>query len=137
MNGEHHETFSIATLILILLCMGLHWMKAPQSQTFIILWLIGTFLITCDLDTNSKSRKRLGPLGWLIDKLFPHRGLLHSVKTWVFIGLVGYACITWPILGLIIPQFLHIVMDYLSTTYKTTVGQIKRKIFGGKRCQKP
>lgn len=136
MNGEHHETFSIATLILILIYMGFNWMKNPQSQTFILLWLIGTFIITCDLDTNSRSRKRLGPVGWIIDKIFPHRGILHSVKFWVFVGLVGYAVIEWPISGLIIPQFLHIITDYLSTTYKTTVGEIKRKIFGDKRCQK-
>ena len=118
MNGKNHELLSITSLIIFLSLMGLNWLFNSSSILFIALWLIGTYYITCDLDTKSRSRKRLGILGWAIDTIFGHRGTLHNVWFWAFIGIIGYLSIGFSWIGLIIPQGLHITSDWISTGVK-------------------
>jgi uncharacterized metal-binding protein len=114
MNGKNHERLSITILLPAIYFLGSAGTPLKLSFLFIILWLIGTFLITPDLDTHSRSRKRLGGLGWIIDKLFRHRGTLHSPVLWGVLGVIGWFGIGWYTSGLVIPQFLHILTDLMS-----------------------
>jgi uncharacterized metal-binding protein len=70
-------------------------------------------VVTCDLDTDSNSTKILGKIGWIINKLFKHQGILHSPYLWAVVGILGYLCIGWEWFGLIIPQYIHLVMDWI------------------------
>lgn len=111
MDGKNHERLNFLMLLPATFFLGWQHLDIIQSSVFITLWIIGTLFITCDLDTNSRSRKRLFLIGWIIDKLFKHRGALHSPLFWGFIGLLGYYSFGWASLGLIVPQGAHIVSD--------------------------
>ncbi|HAL86878.1 MAG TPA: hypothetical protein DCM31_08450 [Deferribacteraceae bacterium] len=114
MNGKNHERLSLTILLPTVYILGSSGAPLKLSFLFVILWLIGTFLITPDLDTYSRSRKRLGVIGWIMDMLFRHRGTLHSPVLWGVLGVIGYFGIGWYTSGLVIPQFLHIVTDWVS-----------------------
>ncbi len=111
MNGKNHERLNFLLLLPATFFLGWQHLDIIQSSVFITLWIIGTLFITCDLDTNSRSRKRLFILGWIIDKLFKHRGTLHNPILWALVGLIGYYSFGWASLGLIVPQGSHIITD--------------------------
>jgi uncharacterized metal-binding protein len=111
MNGKNHERLNFLLLLPATFFLGWQHLDIIQSSVFITLWIIGTLFITCDLDTNSRSRKRLSTLGWIIDKVFKHRGALHNPLLWVAIGVLLYYTVGWYSLGIIIPQFVHIITD--------------------------
>jgi uncharacterized metal-binding protein len=113
MNGKNHERILNFTFPFIAFYLGYIHSDLKAALIFWALWKVGTYLITCDLDTKSRSRKRLGILGWVIDKMFRHRGLLHSPTLWAVVGVFGYIGIGWPFLGIIIPQGVHIATDKL------------------------
>lgn len=83
------------------------------SLLFISKWLWNTFLITPDIDTKSRPRKRLGFIGWIIDKMFHHRGWLHSPVFWVMLFAVEYYFIGAWMLGGVIPVISHLITDKL------------------------
>jgi uncharacterized metal-binding protein len=114
MEGKNHET--LLELILPFICLFLGYIQADVilSIAFIILWKIGTYYITCDWDTKSRSTKRAGFIGWIFNRLFKHRGTLHSPVFWGVLGIAGYILAGWASTGLIIPQFVHIVADKLT-----------------------
>ena len=114
MKGINHERLSFLLLLPVTYLLGYQRLDQFLSALFVLLWIIGTLYITCDLDTASRSRKRLWVIGWIIDKLFKHRGYLHSPLLWAGIGIVGYYFCSWPFLGLIVPQYLHILSDWIS-----------------------
>jgi uncharacterized metal-binding protein len=111
MNGKSHERLNFVLLIPATFFIGWQHYDIIQCVLFVALWIIGTLYITCDLDTNSRSRKRLSTLGWIIDKVFKHRGALHNPLLWVAIGVLLYYTVGWYSLGVIIPQFVHIITD--------------------------
>lgn len=113
MNGKNHER--ILNFLFPFVAFYLGWIHSDlrASLIFWILWKIGTYLITCDNDTHSRSTKRLWIIGWIIDKLFKHRGLLHNPILWAVVGLVGYFLYGWSCLGLVIPQGVHIATDQI------------------------
>lgn len=113
MNGKNHEWILNFLFPSIAFYLGYIHSDLKAAMVFWLLWKVGTYLITCDLDTKSRSRKRLGILGWVIDKMFRHRGLLHSPALWATVGVFGYISIGWPSLGLIIPQGIHIATDHI------------------------
>ena len=118
MNGKHHEdllNFLFAIAMGYLIYTKAYWVHIIY---FGALWLIGTYLWTPDRDTHSRSTKRAGFSGKLVDKSFKHHGILHSFWLWAILGLAGFYYIGWFILGLIIPQIVHIVSDAVSTTWK-------------------
>jgi len=125
MNGKHHEfvnyLFLILTLALLLTSSIITNLNTVHILLFTGLWIIGTRYITPDLDTNSKSRKRLGLIGWIIDKLFHHRGILHNPIFWAIVWIAGVYFTSWWFTGLIVPQFIHIVTDWISTGFKRVV----------------
>ena len=122
MNGKHHEFLNyislIAAISIILTSSIVIHLKIQHLVYFSILWIIGTRYITPDLDTNSKSRKRLGFIGWIIDMLFHHRGMLHNPIFWVVIWILGVYLTGWWFTGVIVPQYIHIITDWLSTGVK-------------------
>lgn len=114
MKGKNHDRLNYIALLPIIYFLGSHNFDIKSSLLFVVLWFIGTLFITPDLDTNSTPRKRLKGIGYIIDKLFKHRGFLHSPILWGCLGIVGYYYVGWEFSGLIIPQFLHIVSDWIS-----------------------
>jgi uncharacterized metal-binding protein len=111
MKGKNHEGVSILILLPITFYLGYQTADIYETFYFVMLYLTGTFLITCDIDTYSRSSKRLGLLGWVIRKLFTHRGVSHSIIAWSLLSVLGYYCIGWFLLGLTIPNLAHIIMD--------------------------
>ena len=111
-SGKTHE-FVLITLILPVISFYLGWIHADKllSLYFYILYLIGTYVITCDNDTKSRSTKRLWIIGWCINLCFKHRGFLHSPWLWIPAGIAGYYFVGWWSLGVVIPNGIHIVMD--------------------------
>lgn len=87
-SGAAHET--INTVVLAGVGTGYYYYYAPIAWdnpliwSFLAAYLIGTFLITPDLDLATQSvrpKQRWGPLGWIwvpYGRLFSHRGLSHS-----------------------------------------------------------
>ena len=126
MNGKHHDLVSyyllLISLTLILSASFLFGhINITQLFLFSVLWIIGTRYITPDLDTNSNPRKRLGLVGWIIDKLFHHRGMLHNPVFWAIVWVLGVHFTGWWFTGLIVPQYIHILMDWVSTGVKRIV----------------
>ncbi len=113
MNGKNHERLLNFIFPFISFYLGYVHSDFTAALIFWVLWKIGTYFITCDLDTKSRSTKRLWVLGWIIDKLFKHRGLLHNPILWSMIGIIGYAEIGWPFIGILCPQYIHILSDKL------------------------
>ena len=111
MKGKHHEQLLDEILPFIAFYLGYYHTDYKAGLIFYVLWKIGTYLINCDLDTKSRSRKRLFIIGWIIDKCFKHRGTLHSVVFWSVLGGIGYYFYGWPVSGLIVPQYVHIATD--------------------------
>lgn len=111
MNGKNHER--VLNLIFPFIAFYIGWLHSDLKLSLIFwaLWKIGTYFVTCDLDTKSRSTKRLWVVGWIIDKIFKHRGLLHNPILWSVIGIFGYIGYGWPFIGLVIPQGVHIFTD--------------------------
>ncbi len=126
MNGDHHELVNYLLLppvviLIIFISPIFGHITITQVLMFSILWITGTRYITPDLDTKSKSRKRLGVIGWIIDMMFHHRGMLHNPIFWGIIWILGVYFTGWWFTGLIVPQFIHIVTDWVSTGFKRVV----------------
>lgn len=114
MKGIDHEILLERILPFACFFLGYTHIDFIDSLVFIILWWIGTYYITCDWDTNSRSTKKAGLIGWIFNKCFKHRGTLHSPVFWGITGIICYAGFGWICLGLIIPQFIHIISDCIT-----------------------
>ena len=114
-SGKTHETINILLLIPAIAYLGhLFWgnlIGMLLSGAFVLKWLWNTFYFTPDLDTKSRSRKRLWFFGWIIDKCFRHRGISHSVIAWSILFGVEYMFLGWASLGGVVPVYSHIILD--------------------------
>lgn len=122
MKGTHHEAFNTITLTpfsFYLMSIGLPYMEVT------LFWLHGmfhTFLVTPDNDIPSRSTKRLGFVGWIIDKMFKHHGLLHKPIFWTLLYMVIYLRYhVWWVSGGLTAIYLHIITDGISTRVKRIV----------------
>ena len=117
MKGKNHERAGK-----ILLFFSSLFLAVNHSLYEVLIWAAFVFLFTYyftpDLDTKSRSRKRLGFLGWIIDKLFNHRGWLHSYFFWGVLFVPLYLVFGWCSLGGLVAVYLHLVCDSLSTGFK-------------------
>lgn len=117
MDGKNHELVLRWMFPFIAFYLGYIHSDFKLSFLFWILWIIGTYYITCDDDTKSRSSKRLGIIGKITNKLFKHHGLLHNPLFWAAVGVFGYIKLDgylhsgWPFFGLIIPQGVHMLTD--------------------------
>ena len=113
MKGKKHERAGK-----ILLFFSSIFLAVNHSLYDVFIWAAFVFLFTYyftpDLDTNSRSRKRLGFLGWIIDKLFNHRGWLHSYLFWAVLFIPLYLSFGWCSLGGLVAVYLHLVCDGVS-----------------------
>lgn len=114
--GRVHEAFNLALLgggaLAYLAWQGPKALEAFQNPQVLALglgYLLGTFLLSPDLDLAEKGVRSLGywgPLGWLwrpYGWLFRHRGLSH---TWVLGPLtrIGYLGLLLWLLGLLLGE---------------------------------
>lgn len=111
MNGKQHETINRYALLPAVFLLGNYQIGYILSGLFVAKWLWNTYLFTPDLDTNSRSRKRLGSLGWIIDKIFGHRKTLHNPLFWIVLfGIEYYIFGLWA-LGGVFPVASHLIVD--------------------------
>ena len=107
---------------LFLLISDMYLISNNYSLQILAIWsaffYLFTVVITPDLDTNSTPRKKLGVIGWIIDKLFKHRGALHSYILWAVLFIPIYYFVGWACLGGLIAVYLHLVVDGVSTKVK-------------------
>jgi len=117
MKGKNHERAGK-----ILLFFSSLFLAVNHSLYDVLIWAAFVFLFTYyftpDLDTKSRSRKRLGFVGWIIDKIFNHRGWLHSYLFWAVLFVPLYLVFGWCSLGGLVAVYLHLVCDGLSTGFK-------------------
>lgn len=93
--------------------LGFYHMEIQFSLLFFLKWIWNTRYFTPDNDTHSKPTKRLGPIGWIIDKLFHHRGWLHSPIFWAVLFALEYHFIGAWTLGGLVPVASHLITDKL------------------------
>lgn len=123
MKGTHHEAFNVVTLTPLSFCLVSMGLPCVEVTLFWLHGMFHTFLITPDVDTHSRSTKRLGFLGWIIDKMFKHHGLLHNPLFWTLIYTVIYFRFQceyslWWLSGGLTAIYLHIITDGISTRVK-------------------
>jgi len=115
MNGKNHERLNTLPLPLVALYLGYYHsgtlIECLFAAGFLASWWVHTKYITPDLDTKSRATKRLWVLGWVINKIFKHRGLLHSFFLWAVIFVVEYYCLGWWTAGGVFPIVSHLVTD--------------------------
>ncbi|RDI96369.1 hydrolase [Meiothermus sp. QL-1] len=124
-SGRVHEAINLSVLGL---AAGVYWLyretlaiPEPIAVAFVGSYLVGTFLITPDLDLAERqvrSKRRWGWLGWLwvpYGWLFTHRGLSHTwlvgpLTRLLYLGGVGLV-LGW--LGLVLVRYLglHPVLE--------------------------
>lgn len=148
MRGKNHEDLNMAILkplFFILIIYGLlNYGLFDFRGLFLLFYLVQcilfyyhgkfhTYYVTPDNDTHSRSTKRLGLLGKIIDFAFPHHGLLHSpilwtgLYVWIYLrieSMYGFqACF---LCGGLLAIYLHLISDLFSHTLKVAVGKVKR-----------
>lgn len=111
MNGKNHERLNIILLFPAVFFLGYRHFNIIFSLLFIFKWLWNTYYSTLDNDTDSRSTRRLGFLGVIINKIFGHRGTLHSVWYWsIVFGIEYYFIGAWT-LGGVVPVASHLIAD--------------------------
>src|SRR3989344_7075392 len=82
---------------------------------FLIFVAVGSFLPDID-EMDSKIGRKLKPLSWLINILFKHRGIFHSIfpVLLLYISLVYFLKLKLIGLGLIIGYSSHLITDSLT-----------------------
>jgi len=111
MNGKNHERLNILLLFPAIFFLGYHHLDIIFTLLFILKWFWNTYYVTPDIDTNSRPRKRLGVLGWIIDMIFGHRKTLHSPLFWAVLFAVEYYFIGAWTLGGVVPVASHLIAD--------------------------
>lgn len=118
MNYKGHETMGYLLLIfsdIYLIQQHLTWETIAKWSAFVYLF---TVLITPDWDTKSIPGKRASVFGWIANKCFRHRGMLHSYTFWAAVFIPVYYFTGWVCLGGLAAVYLHIIVDSLSTGFK-------------------
>lgn len=116
-SGKTHEKVNSLFLIPTILILG-HYVSFDTegiilSILFILKWIWNSKYFTPDSDTKSRPRKRLGFLGWIVDKMFGHRKTLHSALFWGVVFVVEYYLFGWWTLGGVFPVYSHLILDKL------------------------
>lgn len=97
-----HELINMSALP-IMLVVGLDALPILVLLLFTIGYCFATFLVTPDLDTNSRPYNRwkvFRILWWPYNKLFKHRGLSHHC-VWGPVSLIGYCSLLFAPVGLV------------------------------------
>jgi len=140
---ETHLVFNlIAFSLLFYLVLKFNFIDLIGLAVIFAGFLFGTVYITPDLDTKSKPYNRAPHLWYIYRVLMPHRGNSHEISG-IFIRLIylliiilgiailiggldilytiyGYAILIkpiyylWLILGIVIGNFLHILLDWMT-----------------------
>ena len=113
-SGEMHERLNLNILRVGYLCYY-HVHPLTQIICFVIIFEIFTYWITPDWDTDSRSTHRAGIIGWIVNKLFKHRGLLHSWVFWGILTVIGFYKFGFPALGGPVAGFLHLFFDMIKS----------------------
>jgi len=116
MNGKQHEAIGLTSLFASSLFLAWNRILEPVDLLYyMIAFYICTKYITPDLDTHSRSTKRLGLIGSIINVIFKHRGVLHNPFMWaVLFGVsIWYSGFLWLVGGLAAVE-LHILFDWMS-----------------------
>lgn len=123
-----HELINMSALPIILV-VGLDAIPILALLLFTIGYCFATFLVTPDLDTNSRPYNRwkvFRILWWPYNKLFKHRGLSHHC-VWGPVSLIGYCSLLFApvgfafslparalciiVIGMVIAIEMHILAD--------------------------
>ena len=111
-SGGTHEYLNLRILFLIAgYLLYYHIQPLIQIGLFVVVFLVFTYFITPDWDTHSRSTRRAGIIGWIVNKCFKHRGLLHSWVLWGLLTVFGFNKYGFPALGATIAVFLHLLFD--------------------------
>jgi len=119
MNGKHHFSFSLYTLIALfaVLIHFIHYSIIPLERCGFC-FLVVTIYTNPDADTPSKPSNNLGIFKYLFLPL-EHRGVSHNPVAWASLGLVaGYFGYVPEGIGLFTAAMSHIVTDWISTGVK-------------------
>lgn len=120
-NHNTHEAFNIAVLIIVVL----YFYSWCDYTAFILLFTVGfllcTFFITPDLDTDSRVYHRwkwLRLLWWPYKHMIKHRGISHnpilgpiSLTWFMVIPALIYPSVWVVVSGMVIAIELHILTD--------------------------
>lgn len=113
MIGKRHETLNRIALLPTLFLLGYFHTSIIFTLLFVLKWIWNTYYFTPDNDTNSRPTKRLGVIGWIINKIFGHRKTLHNPLFWIVLFGVEYFTLGSWVLGGVVPVASHLVTDKL------------------------
>ncbi|MGL5330899.1 MAG: metal-dependent hydrolase [Peptostreptococcaceae bacterium] len=122
-----HLTFSIPLSI-----MFSYTVQLPPELTLLSIAATSLGSLLPDIDTpHSFLGRRIFPISWLINKVFHHRGIFHSIifYTIIFIPLPYFFCTMTGgtiIVSLYIGIISHILLDRVTTNIKYLCNRRKR-----------
>ena len=111
-SGRVHETLNIAALCIAIAILLFFKVIHQGICEFTLMWIIGTFYISPDLDADySRSKNRIGGFKYLFN-FFHHRGILHNSSFWFCLFLVFlFLEHGWIGVGLMGASMVNIILD--------------------------
>lgn len=95
--------------------LSLKYLNVPNPYIYIL--IVCTAAAMPDIDeSESRIGKKIRPLSWLIEQIFGHRNLFHSVFPLIAIYIIFFHCLKWNVAGaaLLIGYGSHLFMDMLT-----------------------
>jgi len=93
----------------------LKYLNVPNVYVFLIIACLASLMPDMDKE-ESKVGKRVKPLSWVLEKLFGHRNLFHSIFPLLAILALFFYVLGWNVAGaaMLIGYASHLLIDSLN-----------------------